>query len=89
MREHIEIVSKFGINGIPAQAGEKQVSHYDSSKEAIIKSIENSLTRLGIDCLDVLLVHRADLLMNADEVAEAFLHLQQSGKVQHFWCIEL
>lgn len=84
MREQIEIVSKFGINGIATKAGEKRVSHYDSSKEAIIKSTENSLARLGIDCLDTLLVHRPDLLMNADEVAEAFIQLQQSGKVKHF-----
>jgi predicted oxidoreductase len=84
MREKIEIVSKFGINGIPAKAGEKRVSHYDSSKAAIILSTENSLKRLGVDCLDALLVHRPDILMNADEVAEAFAHLQDSGKVKHF-----
>jgi len=84
MRESIEIVSKFGINGIASGEDEKRVSHYDSSKAAIIKSTENSLTRLGIDCLDTLLVHRPDFLMNADEVAEAFLQLHSSGKVKHF-----
>jgi predicted oxidoreductase len=84
MRAQIEIVSKFGINGIASGEDEKRVSHYDSSKAAIIKSTENSLMRLGVDCLDGLLVHRPDFLMNADEVAEAFMQLQQSGKVKHF-----
>lgn len=84
MRSKIEIVSKFGINGIATSTSEKRVSHYDSSKEAIITSTETSLKRLGIDKLDALLVHRPDLLMNVDEVAEAFELLYRSGKVEHF-----
>ena len=84
VRDKIEIVSKFGINGIATGGNEKRVSHYDSSKSAIIASTENSLQRLGIEQLDALLVHRPDFLMQADEVAEAFAALKQSGKVKHF-----
>ncbi|ENT2319035.1 aldo/keto reductase, partial [Escherichia coli] len=36
------------------------------------------------DHLDLLLIHRPDPLMDADEVADAFKHLHQSGKVRHF-----
>jgi len=84
MREQIEIVSKFGINGIATAAGEKRVSHYDSSKQAILESTDNSLRRLGVEQLDTLLVHRPDFLMDADQVADAFKQLKQSGKVKHF-----
>jgi predicted oxidoreductase len=84
VRDKIQIVSKFGINGIATGPNEKRVSHYDSSKSAIIASTENSLQRLGIEQLDALLVHRPDFLMQADEVAEAFAALKQSGKVKHF-----
>jgi predicted oxidoreductase len=84
MREKIEIISKFGINGIATGAAEKRVSHYDSSKKAIVESINNSLRRLGVEQLDTLLVHRPDFLMDADQVAEAFAELKQSGKVKHF-----
>ena len=84
MRDNIEIVSKFGINGIATGAGEKRVSHYDSSKQAILDSTDNSLRRLGVEQLDTLLVHRPDFLMDADQVADAFTHLKQSGKVKHF-----
>ncbi len=84
IRGDIEIVSKFGINGIATSATEKRVSHYDSSKESIIRSTENSLARLGVEQLDALLVHRPDFLMQADEVAQAFELLHQSGKVKHF-----
>ncbi|EDM67987.1 putative oxidoreductase, aldo/keto reductase 2 [Moritella sp. PE36] len=84
MRDNIEIVSKFGINGIATGAGEKRVSHYDSSKQAILESTDNSLRRLGVEQLDTLLVHRPDFLMDADQVTDAFTHLKQSGKVKHF-----
>jgi predicted oxidoreductase len=39
---------------------------------------------MQIDAIDLLLIHRPDPLMNADEVAEAFTHLRASGKVKHF-----
>lgn len=84
MRDKIEIISKFGINGITPATGEKRVSHYDSSKAAIIASTDNSLRRLGVEKLDALLVHRPDFLMDADQVAEAFCDLKKSGKVEHF-----
>lgn len=84
MREKIEIVSKFGINAVSQAEGNNRVSHYDSSKKAILTSTENSLKRLGIEQLDVLLVHRPDFLMDADQVAEAFSELKASGKVKHF-----
>lgn len=80
LRDQIEIVSKCGI-----YRGEgKQVNHYDSSKAAIIASAEASLSRLKTEQLDVLLLHRPDLLMDADEAAEAFAQLKAAGKVKHF-----
>ena len=57
---------------------------YDFSKEHIISSVEGSLSRLGIDYVDALLLHRPDALMDPDEVAEAFDRLESSGKVRYF-----
>ncbi len=57
---------------------------YDFSKEHILKSVDGSLKRLGVDKIDVLLLHRPDLLMDPDEVAEAFDILYNSGKVASF-----
>lgn len=56
---------------------------YDFSKEHIIKSVEGSLSRLGTDYLDVLLLHRPDALCDS-EVAEAFTKLKSDGKVRFF-----
>ena len=57
---------------------------YDFSKEHILKSVEGSLRRLKTEYLDVLLLHRPDILMEPEEVAEAFDELRRSGKVRHF-----
>ncbi|WP_070962501.1 aldo/keto reductase [Vibrio sonorensis] len=81
LREQIEIVSKCGI--YPGK-NPNEVAHYNSSKEAILASVDQSLSRLNTDHLDVLLLHRPDLLMDADEAAEAFELLSKAGKVKHF-----
>lgn len=57
---------------------------YDFSKKHIISAVEGSLKRLGVDGVDTLLLHRPDLLMEPEEVAEAFDELEKSGKVKHF-----
>ena len=57
---------------------------FDFSKEHILNSVDKSLSRLGVDYLDVLLLHRPDTLMEPEEVAEAFAILESSGKVKYF-----
>lgn len=58
--------------------------YYDFSKEHIIKSAENSIKRIGTDYLDVLCLHRPDVLMQGEEVAEAFDNLFSRGLVKNF-----
>ena len=74
LREKIFIQTKCGIRR----------GMYDFSKEHIISSVEGSMKRLGVEHIDVLLLHRPDLLMNPDEVAAAFDKLETSGKVGAF-----
>jgi predicted oxidoreductase len=57
---------------------------YDFSYEHILGSVENSLRRLGVDYLDILLLHRPDPLMEPEEVARAFDDLHRLGKVRTF-----
>ncbi|KAB1659677.1 aldo/keto reductase family oxidoreductase [Pseudoclavibacter chungangensis] len=58
--------------------------HYDHSFEHIVASTEESLVALDTDYLDVLLLHRPDALVEPEEVARAFDHLESSGKVRAF-----
>ncbi len=83
-RSNFQFVTKCGIKLVSENRPENTFHSYDTSKKHIIHSAENSLKFLKTDYLDVLLIHRPDFLMNADEVAEAFTELKLSGKVVNF-----
>lgn len=84
LRGRIEIVTKCGIMPVSRNNPGASIKHYDTSREHIVRSVENSLKYLGTDRLDILLIHRPDPLMNVQEVAGAFDSLRRSGKVLHF-----
>ncbi len=84
LRNKMELVSKCGIKFNSAKRPKTWVKHYDTSKEHIMWSVENSLKMLATDHLDLLLIHRPDPLMNPTEVAETFSQLKQEGKVLYF-----
>jgi predicted oxidoreductase len=84
LRSKMELVTKCGIKFSSLKRPKTWVKHYDTSKEHIIWSVENSLKMLGTDRLEALLIHRPDPLLNPTEVAEAFGQLKQDGKVLHF-----
>ena len=75
-REDIIIQDKVGLH---FERGE-----FDLTRENILTQVENSLRLLKTDYLDVLLLHRPDLLMEPEEIAEAFDVLEASGKVRYF-----
>ena len=56
---------------------------YDSSYDYVVSSIESSLTRMGLDYLDLYQIHRRDPLTHPSEVARALNQLQQQGVVRH------
>ena len=75
-RAEVTLQSKAGIV--------KDGPYYDFSYDHIVSSVEGSLEALRTDYLDILLLHRPDPLIEPDEVARAFDHLEQSGKVRAF-----
>ena len=81
LRDRMEVVSKCGI-ALTANPAHR-LNHYNTSREHIIASAERSLSNLAVDSLDLLLIHRPDPLMDADEVAEAFVRLNEAGKIRH------
>jgi predicted oxidoreductase len=84
LRERMQIVTKCGIMLASPSRPQHTIKHYDTSRAHIVASAEESLQALGTDHIDLLLIHRPDVLMDPDEVAEAFTALRQSGKVLHF-----
>lgn len=83
LRQRIRLVSKCGIRLTSAQRPQHAIKSYDSSRAHVLASVEQSLRALRTDYLDLLLIHRPDLLMDADELAATFVELKAAGKVLH------
>lgn len=83
-RSQMQLITKCGIKMVTPNRPHHAIKHYDTSREHIIHSANLSLKHLHTDYIDLLLIHRPDPLMQPDEMAEAFTHLKEQGKVLHF-----
>ena len=78
----MQIVTKCGIY-VPCKFHpQRTVAHYNAEGVRIIKSAEKSLRFLGVEALDLLLVHRPDWLTGIDETAEGLNQLLKDGKIR-------
>ena len=84
LRDRLQIVTKCGIKLVSPQRPGHSVKSYDSSRGHVLASVDHSLQALGTDRIDLLLMHRPDLLMDPDELADTFRYLLAAGKVLHF-----
>jgi predicted oxidoreductase len=83
LRQRLQLVGKCGIK-LQSPARPQHGFHcYDTSAAHVRASVEESLRALRTDHLDLLLIHRPDALMDADELAGAFDALRREGKVRH------
>jgi len=84
LRDKIQIITKCGINMLTPNRPDHQIKSYDTSASHIIKSVEQSLQNFHTDYIDTLLIHRPDILMDVEEIANTITTLKQSGKVKSF-----
>jgi predicted oxidoreductase len=82
LRQRIQIVTKCGIKQPGAAHPGYRVRHFDAGYRHVVASAEASLKHLSTDYLDLLLIHRPDLLTAADETARALDDLVAAGKVR-------
>lgn len=82
LRDQLEIVTKCDIVAPIGKYVDRRVKYYDTSAAHIQASVEASLTYMGIEQIDVLLIHRPDPMMDADETGGALDALIQSGKIK-------
>lgn len=72
LRDRMVLASKGGISmGVP----------YDSSAGYIASAIDASLTRLGVERIDLWQIHRPDMLTHPHEVARALETAMAAGKI--------
>jgi predicted oxidoreductase len=84
LRDRLRIVTKCGIKLISSHRPAHAIKSYDSSRRHVLASVDASLKALCTDRIDLLLMHRPDLLMDPDELADTFRGLLAAGKVLHF-----
>lgn len=83
MRERVLVLTKCGVRhgGHP---NPDSPNRWDFSAEHIIYSCEQSLKRLGVETIDIYMLHRPDFLADPQEIAKAFEQLRVAGKVRFF-----
>ena len=75
LRNRVTLATKGGIiPGVP----------YNSSGEYIVKACEASLSRMGVEHVDLYQIHRPDHFTHPEEIAEAFHSLHARGLVREF-----
>ena len=77
-RDRVVLVSKGGLMELREGTRER-----NSSREALTKGLEDSLTRLGTDYLDLYLIHWPDVTRPFSEPMEAFADFREQGKIRY------
>ena len=82
LRQRMEIVSKCDIVIDAGRHSGARVKHYNTTAAHINASVDASLSEMGVDDIDVLLVHRPDPFMDHHETGAALDALVDAGKVR-------
>lgn len=83
VRDQVQIATKFGFNVNNGEDG------LNSRPEHIRRVVEGSLSRLGIERIDLLYQHRLDPDVPIEDTAGAVKELIEAGKVGHFGVCEV
>ena len=79
VRDKVVICTKMGVGH-----NEDRSLKLDSSPATIRKSLEQSLKRLGTDCVDIYYQHRIDPKVEPEVVAETMGELIKEGKIRYW-----
>ena len=82
LKDQIEVVTKCDIVAPAGRYSDAPGKYYDTSRAHILASVDHSLRLMGLDKIDVLLVHRPDPLMDHHETGAALDEVIASGKVR-------
>ena len=82
LRDELEIVTKCDIIAPIGKYADRRVKYYDTSAAHINASVDASLGYMGIEQIDLLLIHRPDPMMDAAETGAALDALINAGKIK-------
>lgn len=81
LRNRMQFITKCGVCQVKPARPDNWIAHYNLTARHIQTSVERSLVALGVDRIDLLLLHRPDILMDADETASVLDKLVDDGKI--------
>ncbi|KPB01792.1 oxidoreductase [Ahrensia marina] len=82
LKKKMQIITKCDIMLTGKPYPERRVKYYDTSAAHINASVENSLKRIGVDVIDMVLIHRPDPMMDHHETGAALDALVDAGRVR-------
>lgn len=82
LRDRIEIITKCDIIAPMGRHAHARVKYYDTSRAHIMATVDQALSLMHTDHIDILLIHRPDPLMDAGETGAALDEVVASGKVR-------
>lgn len=82
-REDIVLFSECGVRLPDSSQPDVRVKHYDTSRQHVLLSVDNSLRKLRTDYLDIFLLNHLDPTCNLEETAITLQQLKESGKVKN------
>lgn len=89
LRGKVSVATKFGFKILPEGKGVERMAGVDSRPEHIVQAVEGSLSRLGIECIDLLYQHRVDPAVPIEDVVGTMAELVRAGKVRHLGLSEV
>lgn len=82
-REDIVLFTKCGLRLPDASQPDIKIKHYNTSREHILKSVDNSLSRLKTDYIDIFLLDHLDHISDLEETAYTLRQLKEAGKIRN------
>ena len=82
-RDQFELVTKCGIRRLSPLRPDNRIRHFDFSRGEISRSVDRSLEKLGVDQVDLILLHRPDYLMEPGETAATMDGLIAAGQTRY------
>ena len=86
-RQSFKIATKGGIDR--KNFDDKSAVVFDNSKEFLTEELNNSLKRLGVDCVELYYVHRREADRPIEEVTETLVEFIKAGKIKQFGFSEI
>lgn len=81
LARRVNVVTKASIANDNPAPGSGMVKHYNASPDYLNSAIDASLARLHVERLDHFLIHRPDVLMNAEATGRALDDAIEAGKI--------